>query len=251
MPQAALFVTCMVDMFRPTIGFAAVKLLKDAACDVVVPEDQTCCGQPAFNTGDRRTATKVARHIIETFEGFEYVVLPSGSCAGMVKEHYPELFEKDPAWKARADDLADRTWELTSFLTDVLGIEGVEAALEGTATFHDSCHGLRELGIHDQPRRLLESVEGLELVEMEASEACCGFGGTFCVKYPDISVQMAGEKAKNIEASGADVVLGGDYACLMNIAGYLKRQGSEVQVRHLAEVLAGLCDGPAIGEGRS
>lgn len=241
----------MVDLFRPTIGFAAVKLLEDAGCDVVVPEAQTCCGQPAFNTGDRATTTRLARHTIETFEGFEHVVLPSGSCAGMVKEHYPGLFENDPAWKARAEDLAGRTWELTSFLTDVLGVTEVEAALEGTATYHDSCHGLRELGIRDQPRRMLGSVEGLELVEMEASEACCGFGGSFCVSYPEISVQLASEKARRIQGTGAAMVLGGDLACLMNIAGYLKRHESAVRVRHLVEVLAGMCDGPAIGEGRS
>jgi L-lactate dehydrogenase complex protein LldE len=251
MPQAALFVTCLVDMFRPTIGFAAVKLLEDAGCEVVVPEAQTCCGQPAFNTGDRRTTIKLAKKVIETFEGYEYVVLPSGSCAGMVKEHYPDLFEDDPAWMARAKDLADRTWELASFLTDVLEVAEVDVTYHGTATFHDSCHGLRELGIRDQPRKMLASVDGLELSEMEASETCCGFGGTFCVKYPEISVQMAAEKAKNIVASGADLVLGGDYACLMNIAGYLKRQGSTVHVRHLAEVLAGMCDTPAIGEGES
>jgi len=251
MARVGLFVTCLVDMFRPSVGFAAVKLLEDAGCEVVVPEAQTCCGQPAFNTGDLGTTTKLAKRVIGTFDGFEYVVLPSGSCAGMVCKHYPELFEDDQVWKERAEELAGRTWELTSFLTDVLGVTGVEARLDGTATYHDSCHGLRELGIRDQPRKMLASVKGLEIEEMEASEACCGFGGTFCVKYPDISVQMAGEKAKNIEATGADLVLGGDYACLMNIAGFLKRQGSKVEVRHLAEVLAGMCDGPAIGEGGS
>ena len=249
MPKVGIFVTCLVDMFRPSVGFAAVKLLEDAGCEVVVPEAQTCCGQPAFNTGDRKTTTRLAKLVIETFEGIEHVVLPSGSCAAMVKEHYPEFFEDDPGWGARAEELAGRTWELTSFLTDILGLTGVDAALEVTATFHDSCHGLRELGIRDQPRQLLASVDGLELREMEASETCCGFGGTFCVKYPEISVQMAAEKAKNIDASGADMVLGGDFACLMNIAGYLKRTGSAVQVRHTAEVLAGMCDGAAIGEG--
>jgi L-lactate dehydrogenase complex protein LldE len=249
MPNVALFVTCLVDLFRPSVGFAAVKLLQEAGCAVVLPDAQTCCGQPAFNTGDRKTTTKLAKRVIETLDGFEHVTLPSGSCAGMIRQHYPELFESDPEWKVRAEELAGRTWELTSFLTDVLGVTEVRTRLEGTATFHDSCHGLRELGIREQPRKMLGSVDGLEVKEMPASEACCGFGGAFCVKYPDISVRMVAEKARNIDATGADMVLGGDLACLMNIAGYLRRQGSTVRVLHIAEVLAGMCDGPAIGEG--
>jgi len=249
MPKVGLFVTCLVDLFRPTAGFAAVKLLADAGCEVTVPRDQTCCGQPAFNSGDRRTTTRLARRVIETFDLFDYLVLPSGSCASMIRQHYPELFEDDPAWQTRAEALAGRTWELTSFMTEVLGVTEVEARLDATATYHDSCHGLRELGVRDQPRQMLTSVDGLELKEMGSSEVCCGFGGTFCVRYPEISVRMAAEKAARIEATGADLVLGGDVACLMNIAGVLKPQGSTVQVRHVAEVLAGMCDTPGIGEG--
>jgi L-lactate dehydrogenase complex protein LldE len=250
MPEVGLLVTCLVDLFRPSVGFAAVKLLTDTGCQVMVPETQTCCGQPAFNAGDRRNTARLAKQMIETFEGLDYLVVPSGSCTGMIRTHYPQLFDGDPSWTARARELAGRTHELTSFLTDVLGVTGTTAQLAGTATYHDSCHGLRELGIRNQPRQLLASVPGLELVEMESSEICCGFGGAFCVKYPEISVRMAADKARWIEATGAGLVLGGDLACLMNIAGFLKPRGSTVQVRHLAEVLAGMCDGPAIGEGR-
>jgi L-lactate dehydrogenase complex protein LldE len=250
MPRVGLLVTCLVDLFRPVVGFAAVRLLSDAGCEVVVPEAQTCCGQPAFNTGDRRTTIRLAKQLIETFEHFDHLVVPSGSCAGMIRTHYPQLFDGDPAWTARAEELAGRTHELTSFLTDVLGVTDVSTRLDGVATYHDSCHGLRELGIRDQPRQLLASVHGLELVEMESSETCCGFGGAFCVKYPEISERMAADKARWIEATGAGLVLGGDLACLMNIAGFLGPRGSAVQVRHLAEVLAEMCDEPAIGEGR-
>jgi L-lactate dehydrogenase complex protein LldE len=250
MPRVGLLVTCLVDLFRPVVGFAAVKLLTDAGCEVVVPETQTCCGQPAFNTGDRRTAARLAKQLIRAFAGFDYLVVPSGSCAGMIRTHYPQLFERDSAWAARAEGLAGRTYELTSFLTDVLAVTGVSARLEGTITYHDSCHGLRELGIHDQPRQLLASVQGLELVEMESSETCCGFGGAFCVKHPEISARMATDKSRWIAATGAGLVLGGDLACLMNIAGTVKPPGSTVQLRHAAEVLAGMFDRPAIGEGQ-
>jgi L-lactate dehydrogenase complex protein LldE len=248
-PRVALFVTCLVDLFRPSVGFAAVKLLEDAGCVVEVPPSQTCCGQPAFNSGDRATTVALARGLIEEFAGYDHVVAPSGSCAGMLRVHLPELFDQEPAMKERAAELASRCHELVSFLVDVMGVRDVEARLAATATYHDSCSGLRELKIKRQPRQLLAGVEGLELVEMAESEVCCGFGGTFCVKYPEISTRMVSDKLANIEASGADLVLAGDLGCLMNIAGRLKRTGSGVRARHVAEVLAGDADAtPAIGE---
>jgi L-lactate dehydrogenase complex protein LldE len=248
-PRVALFVTCLVDLFRPSVGFAAVKLLEDAGCVVEVPPSQTCCGQPAFNSGDRATTEALARGLIEEFAGYDHVVAPSGSCAGMLRVHLPELFDDESPMKERAAELASRCHELVSFLVDVMGVRDVEARLAATATYHDSCSGLRELKIKRQPRQLLAGVEGLELVEMAESEVCCGFGGTFCVKYPEISTRMVSDKLANIEASGADLVLAGDLGCLMNIAGRLKRTGSGVRARHVAEVLAGDADAtPAIGE---
>ena len=246
----ALFVTCLVDLFRPTVGLAAAKLLEDAGCRVVAPRAQTCCGQPAYNSGDRRDAKRVARGVIEAFSGFEHVVAPSGSCAGMIRHHYPALFADEPAWAARAQQLADRTWELVSFLTDICGVDRVVARYSGTATYHDSCSGLRELGVKGQPRRLLASVEGLALREMAEPEVCCGFGGTFCVKYPEISDAMVRRKTADVRATGCDTLLAGDMGCLLNMAGKLTREGSAVRVRHVAEVLAGMADRPAIGEGR-
>ncbi|HXH03360.1 MAG TPA: (Fe-S)-binding protein [Candidatus Competibacteraceae bacterium] len=248
-PRVALFVTCLVDLFRPAVGFAAVKLLEDAGCRIEVPAAQTCCGQPAFNSGDRRHSQALARQVIAVFEGYDYVVVPSGSCGGMIKTHYPELFADDPAWQSRAAALAARTFELVSFLVDVRGLERVQACYPGTVTYHDSCSGLRELGVKGQPRKLLGSVEGLRLTEMEDCEVCCGFGGTFCVKYPEISNRMVSDKVANIRACGAGTLLAGDLGCLLNMAGKLKREGSPIQVRHVAEVLAGMSDTPAIGEG--
>lgn len=246
--DVALFVTCLVDMFRPSVGFAAAKLLEDAGCRVVVPEAQTCCGQPAYNAGDRADAIDIARRVIEAFEGFDYVVAPSGSCGGMISHHYPALFADDPAMKARAEALASRTHELTGFLVDVLGVTPAAARCDATATYHDSCSGLRELGVKAQPRRLLAGVEGLKLVEMKGAEVCCGFGGTFCVKYPDISNAMLDDKIADIAATGADTLLAGDMGCLLNMAGKLTREGRPVKVRHVAEVIAGMADEPAIGE---
>jgi len=249
-PRVGLFVTCLVDLFRPAVGFATVKLLEDAGCTVEVPEAQTCCGQPAFNSGDRATTTAIARQVIEAFEEFDYVVVPSGSCGGMVSRHYVELFAHDPEWHGRAEALAAKTHELVSFLVDVRGVDAVASQFEGGVTYHDSCSGLRELSIKAQPRKLLESVDGLTLAEMEDAEVCCGFGGTFCVKYPDISNEMVERKVASIEASGAGTVLAGDLGCLMNIAGKLSRKGSPVAARHVAEVLAGMGDAPAIAAGR-
>ncbi|CAA9366460.1 MAG: Predicted L-lactate dehydrogenase, Fe-S oxidoreductase subunit YkgE, partial [uncultured Microvirga sp.] len=222
---------------------------EDACCAVDAPL-QTCCGQPAYNTGDRGTTRDLARRVIDAFRSFDYVVAPSGSCAGMIRKHYPELFADDPNWLPRADALAAKTYELTSFLVDVLGVTAVAGRHEGVVTYHDSCSGLRELGVRAQPRRLLASLEGLELVELGDSDVCCGFGGTFAVKYGDISNAIVGEKAKNIVESGAPTLLAGDLGCLLNMAGKLSRQGSPVAVRHVAEVLAGMTDEPAIGVGQ-
>lgn len=217
---------------------------------VEVPAAQTCCGQPAYNSGEKATAKRVAAQVIEAFEGYEFVVAPSGSCGGMISHHYPALFADDPAMAVRAERLAKRTHELISFLTDVCGVIATEKlSWPGVATYHDSCSGLRELDIKKQPRRLLAGIEGLTLKELPNAETCCGFGGTFCVKYPDISNHLVTEKAEAIESTGADLLLAGDMGCLLNMAGKLKRRGSKVQVRHVAEVLAGQRDTPAIGEG--
>ncbi|WP_119677308.1 (Fe-S)-binding protein [Indioceanicola profundi] len=246
-PKVGLLVTCLVDLFRPSVGFAAVKLLEDAGCEVVVPR-QTCCGQPAWNAGDRATTEALAKAMIEAFEGCDYVVGPSGSCTGMMRLHYQELFKDDADWALRAHHLSRRTHELVSFLTDIMGVEKVDAAYQGTVTYHDSCAGLREMGVKAQPRKLLAGVEGLKLAELPEAEVCCGFGGTFCVKYPEISTKMVSDKAGNIQSTGADMLLAGDMGCLMNMAGRLQRLGSTVKVRHVAEVLAGDLSAPPIGE---
>ncbi|WP_342643054.1 (Fe-S)-binding protein [Rhodoligotrophos ferricapiens] len=246
-PRIGLFVTCLVDLFRPSVGFAAVKLLESAGCEVEVPSAQTCCGQPAFNSGDREDTRAIARQVVEIFAPYDYVVAPSGSCAGMIHKHYPSLFDPGTPERDEAEALATKTWELVSFLTHVMGLESVPEHFDGTVTYHDSCSGLRELGIKHQPRRLLQTVEGLKLVELRDAEVCCGFGGTFCVKYPDISNDMVEKKAANIEATKADLLLAGDLGCLMNMAGKLKRRGSSVAVRHVAEVLAGELTAPPIG----
>ena len=249
--RVALLVTCLVDLFRPSIGFAAVKLLEDAGCTVAVPRAQTCCGQPAYNSGDKDDTKAIARQVIEAFAGFDYVIAPSGSCAGMVKVHYPELFGDEPVMRAKAEELAARTWELVSFLVDVRGVKSVSAACEGSATYHDACSGLRELGVKTQPRQLLASVRGLTLKELSGAEICCGFGGTFAVKYPEISGKMASDKIADIAATGADSVLAGDLGCLLQIAGRLSRAGSTIETRHIAEILAGISETvPPIGAPR-
>jgi L-lactate dehydrogenase complex protein LldE len=249
-PRVGLFVTCLVDTQRPSVGFAAIKLLESAGCTVEVPLAQTCCGQPAYNAGDRRTARDLAVGIVAAFKGYDYVVVPSGSCAGMLKHHLPHLFDEDPNLRDDADALASRVYELVSFLTDVLDVKDTGARFEGTVTYHDSCSGLRELGIKQQPRDLLHAA-GATLVEMAEPEICCGFGGLFCVKYPEISVRMVSDKTKDIVATAADTLLAGDMGCLMNMAGRLQREGHPVHVRHVAEVLAGMTDDlPPIGEPR-
>jgi len=246
--RVGLFVTCLADLMRPSVAFAAVKLLEDAGCTVEVPAAQTCCGQPALNSGDSADARAIARQVIHSFEGFEAVVGPSGSCMGTLRHDYPALFADDPEWRARALDLSRRSHELLSFLVDVLKVERVDARYDGKVTYHDSCAGLREMGVREQPRKLLASVKDLELVEMSGTEECCGFGGTFCVKYPEISTKMVDDKIANIEASGAGTVLGGDLGCLLNIGGRIKRRGLPVRVIHTAELLAGMGGQPSIGE---
>jgi L-lactate dehydrogenase complex protein LldE len=240
--RVALFVTCLVDLFRPSVGFAAVKLLEDAGCIVEVPEAQSCCGQPAYNSGDRSDAKAIARQVIAAFSRYDYVVVPSGSCGGMIKAHYPALLADEPALAEQAKALSARTYELVSFLVDVLKLDRVAAHYAGTVTYHDGCSGLRELGVKEQPRRLLESIAGLSLKEMATPEVCCGFGGTFCVKYPEISDKMVSDKVGDIAATGADTLLCGDMGCLLNMAGKLTRLGKPIAVRHVAEVLADMTD---------
>jgi L-lactate dehydrogenase complex protein LldE len=240
-----------VDLFRPTVGFAAVKLLEDAGCTVEVPRRQTCCGQPAYNSGDRADSKAIALQVFDAFAGYDHVVAPSGSCAGMLRVHYPELFADDSENLPRARELAERSWELVSFLVDVCGMQAVVANWQRTITYHDACSGLRELGVKLQPRQLLASVAGLSIAELPGAEVCCGFGGTFCIKYPEISDKMVSDKATDIAATGAEAVLAGDLGCLLNMAGKLYRQGRHVEVRHIAEVLAGTTDGvPPIGAPR-
>ena len=247
-PHVGLFVTCLVDALRPSIGFAAVRLLEQPGCRVSVPREQTCCGQPAYKSGDTKNAISIARDVVEAFEAFDYVVAPSGSCAGMLRRHYPALLADDPAMAWRAEALAARSWELVSFLVEERKIEHTAAEFAGAVTYHDACAGLRELGIHEQPRALLRAIGGLDLTELPDADVCCGFGGTFCVKYPQVSDRMVAGKARSIEDTGAGTVLAGDLGCLLNIAGKLSRAGSSVRARHVAEVLAGRAAGPAIGE---
>jgi L-lactate dehydrogenase complex protein LldE len=245
--RVALFVTCLVDLFRPSVGFATVRLLERLGAEVVVPPAQTCCGQPAYNNGDFDSARDIARQVVAAFDGYDHVVVPSGSCAGMLVKHYPELFRDEPETLARAQDLAARTRELSVLLAGSGGESAVDAHFDGKVAMHDSCSSRRELGVLAEPRALLDRL-GAERVELKDAEICCGFGGTFCVKYQDISARMVLDKAAAVVASGAEVLVSGDLGCLMNIAGRLKRMDSKVRVYHLAELLAGMTDIPAIGE---
>lgn len=238
--NVGLFVTCLVDLMRPGIGFATLRLLESAGCTVVVPETQTCCGQPAFNAGDMPAAAALTRKAIAEFEGFDYVVVPSGSCADQIRNQYPGLLAADPEWRQRAEALATRTYELTDFLVTVLTLDAVPGTHAGSVTYHDSCTGLRGLGIKAQPRVLLSKLKGVALVEMIASEECCGFGGTFSVKFGELSAAIAERKCQHILDSRARTVAGGDLGCLLNIEGKLRRMGNEsVAVKHVAELLAG------------
>jgi L-lactate dehydrogenase complex protein LldE len=245
--KVGLFVTCLVDLMRPSIGFCALKLLESAGCEVIVPATQTCCGQPGYNSGDRKAAQALARKVLDEFEGCECVVVPSGSCSGMIRAHYPELLSEFPALKARVEALAAKTYELTDFLQNMVRLDHVPGRFEGTVTYHDSCSGLREMGVKAQPRALLAKVAGLSIREMQQPEQCCGFGGTFAVKYGDISARIADQKCQDVEAAGADAVVLGDLGCMLNIEGRLRRRGdTRTRVLHVAEVLAG-----AAGESRS
>ena len=247
MTRVGLLVTCLADMFRPEIGFASVKLLEQAGCEVEVPL-QSCCGQPAYNAGDEKDAAALAKNMIAAFEPFDYVVVPSGSCGGMVKVHYPRLLQGDAAWSARAGALAAKTHELLSFLVNVCGLKGVTAQCTGNAAYHDSCSSLREMGVSSEPRLLLKSVSGLSLRDFSEKETCCGFGGFFSVKYPEISARMADDKIADAKAGGANMILAGDLGCLLHLAGRLSRRGETMSVRHAAEVLADMGDSAPIGE---
>jgi L-lactate dehydrogenase complex protein LldE len=246
-PRVGLFVTCLADLFRPEIGFAAAKLIEEAGCAVEVPV-QTCCGQPAYNAGDPQDAAALARNVIAAFEGFDYVVVPSGSCAGLIRVHYPQLLKGDPEWADRADAVAAKTHELMSFLVTVRGMKRVAAQCRGVACYHDSCSSLREMGVKAEPRALLSSVEGLQLRDLAESETCCGFGGVFSMKYPEISARMADDKIADARRTGAGTILGADLGCLLHLAGRIARRGERIAVRHAAEVLADMADVPAIGE---
>ena len=246
--RIALFATCLIDTFRPSAGFATVKLLEQAGYQVDVPESQTCCGQPSYNNGDVASARQIAQQTIETFSDYDYIVIPSGSCAGMLIKHYPKLFEDSPEWKKKATDFSSRCHELVKFLHEHTKKPTFDISHKKTVTYHDSCSSLREIGNKQQTRDLLKANEKLNLIEMSDSETCCGFGGTFCVKYPEISENMVDDKIKNIQATGADLLVAGDMGCLLNIAGRLKRLKSPIKVFHIAEVLAGETDNASIAE---
>ena len=238
--RLALYVTCLVDLMRPAIGFAALRLLEGAGCDVVVPPGQTCCGQPAWSAGNRPLAADLAKQAIAGLDGYDYVVIPSGSCADQVRNVYPQLLADDPAWAARARELAARSYELSRFLNEVLALEQVPGEFAGSVTYHDSCKGLRGLGVKAQPRALLAKVRGLALREMPECDECCGFGGAFALRFGEVSTAIVDRKCESIAAAGADAVVGGDLGCLLNIEGRLRRRGdTQTRVLHLAEVLAG------------
>ena len=238
--RLALFVTCLVDLMRPSVGFASLRLLESAGCEVIVPEGQTCCGQPAWSAGNRALSIDLAKKAIAELEGFDHVVIPSGSCTDQIRNVYPQLLADDPQWSARAVALAERTHELSSFLNDVLKIDGVPGEVAGSVTYHDSCKGLRALNIKQQPRELLLKVRGLSLKEMPDCEECCGFGGAFSVKFGEVSTRIVDRKCDSIASADAQAVVGGDLGCLLNIEGRLRRRGDlTTQVLHVAEVLAG------------
>lgn len=241
--RVGVFITCLADLFRPGIGFATVALLERAGYEVVVPE-QGCCGQASFNGGDQHGARQMAQAVIELFAQYDHVVVPSGSCAAMIRVHYPELFDAGTPERAAAEGIAARTWELTAFLSDVAGIEAVDAECNATVAYHDACSALRELGVRAQPRKLLASVRGLRQESLPNADVCCGFGGTFCVKYPGISNRIVEKKLADIAATEGpvDAVVSTDLGCLLQIGGKLHREGSDIRTWHIAEVLAGHCE---------
>lgn len=238
--KVGFFITCLVDLMRPEVGLSAVKLLEAAGCTVEVPLAQTCCGQPGFNSGDTEAGRELARKFLDEFERYDYVVVPSGSCGGMIRHHYPTLFRDEPDLRQRVQALAERTYELTSFLHDVAGLRALPGRFEGEITYHDSCSGLRELGVREQPRALLALNPAIRVTEMRDAHACCGFGGTFALKYGNISAAIVDEKIENVHASGARCVVLGDLGCMLNIEGRLRRCGDHTtRVLHVAQVLAG------------
>nr|VFK45955.1 MAG: L-lactate dehydrogenase complex protein LldE [Candidatus Kentron sp. TC] len=252
-PRVGLLITCLADLLRPTTVSSTMRLLAAVGCRVMLPRQQTCCGQPFYNAGDIVNARALARRVVAQFDGFDYIVAPSGSCIGMLKKYYPALFADDPAWGPRARDFAERCFEITSFLVDIRGAErpcmtthDSDDASYGTVTYHDSCSGLRELGIHGQPRFLLARMMGIRIAEMPDSNVCCGFGGAFCIEYPELSTRIVSNKVANVETVGANTLLGGDLGCLFNIAGRLKRMKSPIKVYHVAEALAGMSGIPSI-----
>jgi L-lactate dehydrogenase complex protein LldE len=235
--KVSLFITCLADLMFPEVGESVVRLLRKYGCEVDFPALQTCCGQPAFNSGYREEAREVARQWIRAFEGSDYIVSPSGSCTGMVHHYYPELFKDEPEWAAKAEALIGKTYEFSQFLVDVLKVEDLRASFPCTVTYHPSCHAMRLLGVRSQPLELLSRVDGIQLVDLPNREECCGFGGTFAVKMSEMSSAMADEKACNVLKTGAEVLVGTDMGCLMNIEGRLKKEGRNVRVMHLAQLL--------------
>lgn len=246
--RVALFVTCLADLFRPSVAFASIKLLEQAGCDVTVPVAQTCCGQPAYNSGDYEATVPLAQQVVSLLYGHDYVVVPSGSCAGMLSHHYPRILTG--VWRERALELAAKTFELTVFLKDIARITPPAQArtLAHAVTYHDGCAGLRELGIRAQPRQLLQELCGIDVDEMQQGDVCCGFGGTFCARMPEISGKMVSDKLKHAVATGAGILAGGDLGCLLNIAGRARREGESIEVRHIAELLCHDLQTPAIGQ---
>jgi L-lactate dehydrogenase complex protein LldE len=247
--RVALFVTCLADLLRPSVAFASIKLLEQAGCEVMVPLQQTCCGQPAYNNGLYEDTIPLAKQVITALEDADYVVVPSGSCAGMITHHYPKILTGE--WRDRALKLAANTFELTVFLSEIARIKPAAKAFPKlpTVTYHDGCAGLRELSIREQPRQLLRDLCGIEVAELQQYDVCCGFGGTFCAKMPEISAKMADDKLKNVMTTGAGILAGGDLGCLLSLAGRAKRQGQDIEVRHIAELLCGDLDTRAIGQG--
>lgn len=245
-PHVGLLVTCLVDAIRPSIGFATLNLLEASGCRVSVPDAQTCCGQPALNSGALGHARDLAKQVVAAFEPFDYLVGPSGSCVATVKLHYAELLGDDPEWGPRQRAVAAKSYEILSFLHDVRGWMPEGVSYPGRATYHDTCSGLRELGVKAAPRALLAAVDDLELIPLPGEEACCGFGGTFCVKYPEVSTAIVTDKVRQVRATGADTLLAADLGCLMNMAGRIAREDAPVRVFHTVEVLAGMAEGAGL-----
>lgn len=236
--KVSLFITCLADVFYPQVGMSVVDVLRKYDVEVDFPNQQTCCGQPAYNSGYHQEAKESAKQMIKAFENSETVVTPSGSCASMIRHYYPELFKKDEEWLKKAQDLASKTYEFTEYMVNVLKVELKDIQMSAKATYHQSCHMSRGLGVKEEPKLLLEQVQGLQVEELPYCNDCCGFGGTFAAKMSDISEKMVDEKVRNIESTGAEVLIGSDMGCLMNIGGRLRRTGKDITVMHVAEVLA-------------